>query len=95
MSDSTQPALNLFGYHPKWLGYGMMGNAFLERQREEVVVSDDKNTEHYRYGAFQALLHGQDALPEDAIDHYAELAELDADPAMAGSALADLIHWRV
>lgn len=94
MSDSTRFALDLLGYHPKWLEYGMVDAAFLQRQRAEFTISDDQNTEHYRYGAFQAALRGRDTLPDDLIGHYVELAELEADPAMAGSALADLIQWR-
>lgn len=94
MSDSTQSTLDLLGYHPKWVEYGMVDDAFLERQQEEFTTSDDQNTEHYRYGAFRAVLRGHDVLPDHVIGHYIELAELEADLAMAGSALADLIHWR-
>ena len=92
--DSTKSALDLLGYHPKWLEYGMVDAAFLQRQRADFTTSDDQNTEHYRYGAFRAVLRGHDVLPDHVIGHYIELAELEADPSMAGSALADLIHWR-
>ena len=94
MSDSTQFALDLLGYHPKWLEHGLVDADFLQVQVEEFTTSDDQNTEHYRYGAFWAILRRQDSMPDDVIDHYIELAELDADSAMAGSAVADLIHWR-
>ncbi len=94
MPVSTQSALDLLGYHPKWLEYGMVADAFLHMQVEEFAGSDDQNTEHYRYGAFRAVLREHTSLPDDLLNYYVELAELDAEPAMAGSALADLIHWR-
>ncbi len=72
----------------------MVNDDFVQQQRAEFTTSDDQNTEHYRYGAFRAILRGHDALPDHVIGHYIELAELEADLAMAGNALADLIHWR-
>ena len=93
MTDLTTD-MNILGYSPKWLEFGLLSEAFLQAQAEEFASSDDKNTEHYRYGGFRAVLREHRSLGDDALAHYVELAQLDADIAMAGSALVDLIQWR-
>ncbi len=93
-NDELQAALDILGYSAKWLEYGLLSEAFLRAQVEEFATSGDKNTEHYRYGGFRSVLREHRSLGDDALAQYVELAQIDADIAMAGSALVDLIQWR-
>lgn len=93
MTDERNDLLDLMGYRPEWLEYGLVSEAFLRRQADEFAASDDRNTEHYRYAAFRSVLAGRAFLSDEELARYVGLARLDADVSMAGSALADLIRW--
>jgi hypothetical protein len=80
-------------YVPQWLDYGLLSEEFWQNQYSRYQASDDKNTEHYRFEAFQAVLLNHGMLDGAALNHYIELAMADPDPSMGGSALALLIHW--
>ena len=80
-------------YHPKWVEYGLIAEEFFCLQYARFLASDDKNTEHYRYAAFQSLLAKSEQLTDEELERYVELARLDEDQFMSTAALIDLIHW--
>jgi hypothetical protein len=86
--DDIETILSELGYSPKWLDYKLIDLAFLEAQYLTYQKGVDKNTEHYRFRAFQIVLNDSDMLDDKIIDQYIELATLDPDHSMGQSALA-------
>ncbi|PSB53175.1 hypothetical protein C7B77_19790 [Chamaesiphon polymorphus CCALA 037] len=87
-------ALMDMNFHAKWLEYDLIDRTFLLNLYERFVLSDDKSTEHYRYGAFRKILQDNQYLDDRNIDNYIELAKIDDDLAMAKAALVDLFRWK-
>lgn len=92
--NTIEQALHKLQYSPLWLVYGLLDEAYLLEQSAQFDASDDKNTEHYRYAAFRAFLASYSSLPNDYIDKYVHLAQIDPVPLMGQAALMDLIGWR-
>lgn len=80
-------------YDSRWLDCGFLSDEFWQNQYSQYQTSDDKNTEHYRYEAFQAFLSHHNMLDEVTLDHYIQLASADPDRTMGNAALALLLHW--
>lgn len=80
----------LLGYSTLWIEYDFLSPEYLHQQKLFFNESDDKNTEHYRYRAFSDYLHGKQRLTDTSFDHYLQLALLDPNPMIAGSAISDL-----
>lgn len=80
-------------YDARWLDYGLLSEEFWQNQYSIYLASDDKNTEHYRYGAFQTVLRNHEVLDEVALNHYIELALADTDRTMGDAALGQLLQW--
>jgi hypothetical protein len=49
-------AIAALRYPPEWLQFGLLEREFVMRQAETFATGEDRNTEHYRYAAFRALL---------------------------------------
>jgi hypothetical protein len=79
-------------FHAKWLEYDFVDRTFLLNLYERFLLSDDKSTEHYRYGAFRKILQDNRCLDDRSIDNYIELVQIDDDRAMAKAALVDLLQ---
>lgn len=92
MRNNLTEALKKLGYSQKWLYYGFIDEQFLLQQLDAYQISGDKNTEHYRYAAFIAFLKANIILSDEEMHRYIELASIDEDHVMGGSALADLIQ---
>jgi hypothetical protein len=80
-------------YDALWLDYGWLSEDFWQHQYARYQSSDDKNTEHYRYEAFQTIFMNRERLDETTLNHYIELANADADRSMGGAALGLLLSW--
>ncbi|AFY91316.1 hypothetical protein [Chamaesiphon minutus] len=87
-------ALMEMKFQVKWLEYDFIDRAFLLNLYEHFIHSNDKSTEHYRYGAFRKILQDNKYLDDCSIDNYIELAKIDEDRAMAKAALVDLFRWK-
>ncbi len=87
MDDASS---ELLGYPRAWLDFGLLERPLLADQLARFRAGEDRNTEHYRYAAFQRLLRRR-ALSDEFIDQYVRLYELDPDRQMAISALCGLI----
>ncbi len=92
-NENVKEALGTLRYDARWLEYGFLDEALLQRQIDYFSTSEDQGTEHYRYAAFQIVLHNHPALDDTEVGQYVELAQADEDQLMAGAALADLIGW--
>jgi hypothetical protein len=80
------------GCDPQWLD--VLDSEFWQGQYLNYQTSDDKNTEHYRFAAFRALLANTTSLTNEQIDQVIALATLDSDHTMGGAALAMLAQHR-
>jgi hypothetical protein len=86
-------ALMVLEYDKKWIEYEFIDNNFILEQFAYYKSSDDKNTEHYRYGAFRSILQNRKSLTDYQINQYIELATIDNDQGMAESVLVQLFTW--
>jgi Ca2+-binding EF-hand superfamily protein len=93
--DFLVPKLLILGYSKLWLEFGFLTEQELENQLEIFETSDDKNTEHYRYGAFRSFLSSRKTLTDDEIEKYINLAKIDEDKMMASSALVDVLKAKI
>jgi hypothetical protein len=90
MDAETARALALLKYPTQWLTYGLLPTGLLALQLRQLETGGAPGTEHYRYAAFQALLHAP-PYSDRLVEQYLELARLDPDEAMARSALHALL----
>ena len=88
-----QEQLTLLGYDRRWLTYSFLDLALLDAQHVACLTSDDRHPEHYRFASFGQFLRERSAVSDAELDRYVELAVLDPDKVMAGSALAELLAW--
>src|SRR5689334_12768521 len=93
MQADLTKAMKILGYSSQWLDSGLINKQFLMDQLDEYQSSEDKNTEHYRYTAFQDILKTNTTLSDNTLEMYIELASIDEDHAMGKSALGDLVTW--
>jgi hypothetical protein len=93
MEVDLSTALTILRYSPQWLEFGLIDQSFFVKQFDEYQNAEDKNTEHYRYAAFQKILRTQTSLTDRSLNNYIKLALMDENQAMAKAALVDLIKW--
>lgn len=79
-------------YSRKWLEYELIDEEYICKEYESYLESEDKNTEHYRYGSFKKLLKREDFFTDEKIKYYIELAV--ADNFLSTSAIVDLIRCK-
>lgn len=87
-----EPELAKLGYSPLWIEYDLLDDDFLLEQCKRYATSYDKNTEHYRWAAFHAILAKNNVLDDTLIARYVQLAQIDEDQGMAESALLSLLR---
>jgi len=82
------------GYTRLWLDYGVLTIEYLLAQEQEFdnSDSDDKNTEHYRYGAFKNYLSSKSKLSDKEFENYLKLTLADDDTLMASAVAIDLFR---
>ena len=71
--------LELFGYSPDWIAAGVIDLELLRRQYDRYEKSDDKNSEHYRNGAFVDYLRRASRLTDGAIEQVLALTDVGYD----------------
>ncbi|MES2462477.1 MAG: hypothetical protein V4671_17990 [Armatimonadota bacterium] len=94
---SVSEMLSQLGFADEWWQYGFLDETSLRYMFDQFQSSDDKNREHYRYGAFRRSLE-LSSLTErpEFIEQYMILAQLDPDRGMAKSALESLLRsWAI
>jgi hypothetical protein len=93
MDDVRTEALKLLRYPREWEAFGLPDTRLLELQLETFRNSGDQRTEHYRFAAFRSLLE-EGSMTDGRVDHYLILVNAEPDPAMARSALVELLLHR-
>ena len=83
--------LKLLEFSDQWLSLGLLTEGELSVLGHEYEASEDKNTEHYRYGVFKKFLASHRPLPAQMAEALYELGRNDPDPAMGGSMMLDVV----
>ena len=84
--------LSRLGYTSLWLELGLLSESEFEKQLAEFKMSEDKNTEHYRYATFRKYLSTREIFTEQELDNYLKVAFSEQDELMAGSAIVDILR---
>jgi hypothetical protein len=91
MTDAADFA-QLLGFTPAWFALGVVDDVVLARQRSEWDKGEDRNAEHYRYGAFRAFLATRRPLTPELAAALFELGAADPDQSMGGAMMADVVR---
>jgi hypothetical protein len=76
----------------RWLALGVVTAEQVEEYAATFETSDDKNPEHYRYGAFRAYLSAHRPLEAPMARTLYELGNTDPDTwGMGGAMMADIV----
>lgn len=81
-------------YTPDWIALGIVTIADIHRDQVESASGDDPHPEHYRYRAFSRFLAARQSLPSALAHQLFALGATDADRAMGGSIMADVLRHR-
>ncbi|WP_406693641.1 hypothetical protein V5E97_21660 [Singulisphaera sp. Ch08] len=82
---------NLLGFTDRWLTLGVVTRERVEALDWEFESSSDKNSEHYRYGAFRDYLAAHRPLPPAVAEALYSLGEEDLDRGMGGAMMSDIV----
>ena len=91
MSSADEFARQL-GFTPAWFEAGAANASILSQIKAAWDQSDDRNPEHYRYGAFCRFLQAQGPLSSELALKLYSLGGSDPDSAMGGSMMAAILR---
>ena len=81
----------IFGFSDRWFALGIVTKESLVLSGATYESSDDKSSEHYRYGAFRWYLSQHRPLPPSVAEALYELGNADSDYSMGGAMMADIV----
>ncbi len=81
----------LLGFTDEWFALGLVTEESLRQSAATYEASDDKNAEHYRYGAFRWYLQEHRPLPPTVAEALYKLAASDTNGPEAGAIMIDII----
>jgi hypothetical protein len=78
-------------FNDQWLQLGLLTEDELCALSREYEMSEDKNTEHYRYRVFRNYLDSHRPLSPTLVDALYDLGKEDPDPAMGGAMMHEMV----
>ncbi len=81
----------ILGFSDKWFALGVVTKESLILSGATYESSDDKSSEHYRYGAFRWFLSQHRPLLPSVVEALYGLGEDDPDYSMGGAMIADIV----
>lgn len=81
----------ILGFSDKWFALGLVTRESLLLAGANYEASNDKSSEHYRYGAFRWFLSQHRPLPPSVAEALYELGNTDPDYSMGGAMMADIV----
>ncbi len=81
----------ILGFSDLWLVLGVVTEENLLLSAAEYEISNDKSSEHYRYGAFRWYLRQHCPLADSEAEAPYELGNTDPNYSMGGAMMADLV----
>lgn len=92
-SSEIHWALDMLDYSDTWLELHILTNEIAQSQMQLWMKDDaDKNTEHYRYGAWRTYWQAKNSITNGDLDKCVALAISDPDLGMGGAILYDVLH---
>lgn len=82
----------LLQFSDEWFTLGVLTEEGLRQYADTYEMSEDKSSEHYRYGAFQWYLSQHRPLAARMANALYELGKSDPDYSMGGAIMADILH---
>jgi hypothetical protein len=79
-------------FSQEWIELGVLSPAKLKQIEDEWNVSDDRNTEHYRWRVFLDFMQSQSSLEPVTARRLYELGKGDPDSVMGGSMMAHILR---
>ena len=90
--DDSIWARETLEYTDQWIKLGIFTDEICQVQRQQWSKNDaDRNTEHYRYGAWQAFWGAKSAISNEHLRQCIMIAASDADPGMGRTILHDIL----
>ncbi len=81
----------LLQFSDRWLQLGVLTEDNLLALGREYEVSEDKNTEHYRYRVFSTYLASHRPLSREMAEAFYELGSVDPDRTMGEAMMSDVV----
>ena len=94
ITSDLHTKLALLEYSKSWIDAGILTEAELDGQLQELSTGEDANKEHYRYRTLMAYLKNNNALSDTQIEQIIGLLRRDTDEAMATSVLISLLKMQ-
>ena len=79
-------------FNRKWIEAGIINSTNFEFIKKEYIKGEDKNTEHYRWGAFRRFMQANSVISEKIFYILYEIGKNDPDYSMGGAILFDIIR---
>jgi hypothetical protein len=86
-----QEYLKLLEFSDEWLRLGILTENELIILGQEYEISDDKHTEHHRYGFFRKYLISHRPLSSTTAENLYDLGRTDPDPGMGHAMMEDIV----
>ena len=81
-------------YTPDWIALGIVTAADIYRDEQGCATGDDPFPAHYRWRAFSRFIAAQPSLASSLAHQLYALGAADADHAMGGSIMAEVLRHR-
>ncbi|WP_254507530.1 hypothetical protein [Anatilimnocola floriformis] len=85
------PFAEQLGFTPAWFAAGVVNDEILARIKTVWEESDDRNTEHYRWGAFCDFVKSRPTLTPELANELYSLGNNDPNPSMGGCLMARVL----
>lgn len=83
--------MRVLGFTKEWINSGILNAETLERFLKEYSEGLDRDTEHYRWRAFESFMRGKPSIDETTARSLYQLGENDLDVLMGGSMMATVL----
>ena len=84
----------ILGFTDEWFELGIITEDKLEEFKQQYESGEDLNSEHYRWRAFAAFVKTRESFDEQTIRRLYRLGETDADSAMGGSMMVEILSLK-
>ncbi|MGB3693501.1 MAG: hypothetical protein WBG70_17570 [Spirulinaceae cyanobacterium] len=78
-------------FDSRWIKAGIISSANFEFIKKEYITGDDKNTEHYRWGAFQKFMQANSFIHQETFYTLYQIGKNDPDYSMGRAIVFDII----
>ncbi len=78
-------------FNRKWINAGIINSANFESIKKEYTTGEDKNTEHYRWYAFQKLMQANSVISQKIFYILYDIGKNDPDYSMGRAILFEIL----